>query len=74
MVHRLKSVARDEVVLPERTLRLLERNVTAFIQQRPRLRALGLPVKKGLLFYGPPGTGKTHTIHYLARAQPSSRS
>ena len=65
-VHRLKTVRRDEVVLPETTIRLLERNVTRFIEQRSRLRDMHLGIKKGLLFYGPPGTGKTHTIHYLA--------
>jgi hypothetical protein len=65
-VHRLSVVTRDEVILPEVTLALLERNVHGFINQRERLRALGLALKKGLLFYGPPGTGKTHTIHYLA--------
>ena len=67
-VHVLRDVSRDEVILPEGTVSLLERNVMGFCAQRERLRALGLPTKKGLLFYGPPGTGKTHTIHYLASA------
>jgi AAA+ superfamily predicted ATPase len=65
-VHKLRPVARHEVILPEKTLHLLERNIHGFIQHRPRLRDLGITAKKGLLFYGPPGTGKTHTIHYLA--------
>jgi hypothetical protein len=65
-VHRLAVVQRDEVILPERTLQLLERNVHNFIKHREGLRQLGLATKKGLLFYGPPGTGKTHTIRYLA--------
>ena len=65
-VHKLRSVRREDVILPEKTLALLERNVTQFIAQREKLRAMSLGVKKGLLFYGPPGTGKTHTIHYLA--------
>jgi len=65
-VHKLSAIARDEVILPEKTLQLLERNVYQFIQHRTRLRSLGLTAKKGLLFYGPPGTGKTHTIRYLA--------
>ncbi len=69
-VHRLRPVAREDVILPDATLRLLERNVFRFTAQREALRALGLPVKKGLLFYGPPGTGKTHTIRYLAAALP----
>jgi len=67
-VHRLASIGRDDVILPAPTLALLERNVFEFARRRDALSALGLPVKKGLLFYGPPGTGKTHTIRYLARA------
>jgi ATP-dependent 26S proteasome regulatory subunit len=62
----LSPVQRDQVILPERTLKLLERNVTQFIEQRDKLNLMRLGVKKGLLFYGPPGTGKTHTIRYLA--------
>lgn len=69
-VHKLAAVRRDEVVLPEKTLALLERNVHEFIQQRESLRRLKMQVKKGLLFYGPPGTGKTHTIRYLASQLP----
>jgi ATP-dependent Clp protease adapter protein ClpS len=65
-VHRLAPVAREDVILPAMALALLERNVLEFVGQRGRLRALGLPTKKGILLYGPPGTGKTHTIRYLA--------
>ena len=69
-VHKLRNTRREDVVLPEKTLELLERNVGEFIRQREALRKLGMPIKKGLLFYGPPGTGKTHTIHYLASQLP----
>jgi chromosomal replication initiation ATPase DnaA len=67
-VHRLRTVGRDEVILPRKTLELLERNLLGFVRRREQLARYGLPTKKGLLFYGPPGTGKTHTIHYLAAA------
>lgn len=69
-VHKLHSVTREDVILPTKTIDLLDRNVKEFIEFRPQLRALGMPGKKGLLFYGPPGTGKTHTIHYLANQLP----
>jgi ATP-dependent 26S proteasome regulatory subunit len=69
-VHKLRDVTRDQVILPEKTLQLLDRNIGGFIRQREQLRKLGLPIKKGILFYGPPGTGKTHTIHYLAKQLP----
>lgn len=67
-VHRLRKVAREDVILPEQTVTLLERNLIRFVEQREQLAKLGMPTKKGLLFYGPPGTGKTHTIHYLVGA------
>lgn len=67
-VHKLRTVEREQVILPESTLSLLERNIIQFVKQRPRLAQYRQATKKGLLFYGPPGTGKTHTIHYLARA------
>jgi len=69
-VHKLHNVQRDEVILPEKTMRLLDRNIGDFVRQREKLRKLGLPIKKGLLFYGAPGTGKTHTVHYLAGQLP----
>jgi ATP-dependent 26S proteasome regulatory subunit len=69
-VHRLLSVAREDVILPSQTVQLLERNVVRFVEQRQALAELGMPTKKGLLFYGPPGTGKTHTIHFLIGALP----
>lgn len=70
LVHRLRPVPRDTVVLPPHTLDLLDRNVVRFAAQRARLREAGLATRKGLLFHGPPGTGKTHTLHYLAAAVP----
>lgn len=70
LVHRLRTVSREQVILPHKTLDLLDRNVLHFVQQRQQLSRLKMQTKKGLLFYGPPGTGKTHTIHYLASALP----
>ena len=69
-VHRLHQVRREDVILPEKTLALLDRNVANFIAVREHIKGLQFSVKKGLLFYGPPGTGKTHTIHYLASQLP----
>lgn len=69
-VHRLPPVGRDEVILPEQTLRLLDRNVLSFVGTREHLRRLGQSTRKGILLYGPPGTGKTHTIRYLATHLP----
>jgi hypothetical protein len=70
-VHRLAKVNRDDVILPRRTLAMLDRNVAGFMMAREQLKALQFQARKGLLFYGPPGTGKTYTIHYLASQLPN---
>ena len=70
LVHRIPPVAREDIILPEKTLQLLERNIIQFAQHRASLKTLGQSGKKGLLFHGPPGTGKTHTVRYLATALP----
>lgn len=70
MVHRLPPVDRNAVILPERTLQLLNRNVMDLVENRAALRRLGQSTRKGILLYGPPGTGKTHTIRYLAANLP----
>jgi SpoVK/Ycf46/Vps4 family AAA+-type ATPase len=67
-VHRVSKVRKRDLVLPDKTVRLLKRNVVDFMKARRQLRAFGLSTKKGILLYGPPGTGKTHTIRWLARA------
>lgn len=65
-IHQLPHVERKDVVLPKKTLDLLDRNILNFAKLRGELQAAGQQSKKGLLFYGLPGTGKTHTIQYLA--------
>jgi ATP-dependent 26S proteasome regulatory subunit len=70
-VHRLAKVNREDVILPGKTLSMLDRNVAGFLSARDQLKALRFQARKGLLFYGPPGTGKTHTIHYLASQLPN---
>jgi ATP-dependent Clp protease adapter protein ClpS len=66
MVHKLPRIERHNVILPEATLKLLDRNVLNFVNSRAQLRQFGQSTRKGILLYGPPGTGKTHTIRYLA--------
>lgn len=70
MVHKLPPVERANVILPEAALKLLDRNVLNFVEDRAQLRLLGQSTRKGILLYGPPGTGKTHTIRYLASNLP----
>jgi hypothetical protein len=49
-VHRLAKVAREDVILPGKTLALLDRNVTGFMRAREQLKALQFQARKGLLF------------------------
>jgi AAA+ superfamily predicted ATPase/ATP-dependent Clp protease adapter protein ClpS len=65
-VHKIATVQREEIILPEKALVELDRTIIRFCSQRQQLRELGLQTKRGVMFHGPPGTGKTHTIRYLA--------
>jgi hypothetical protein len=68
--HPLPRVERAAIILPERTLAMLEHSTLGFDAQAERLRAMGRHIKRGLLFHGPPGTGKTLSIMYLASQMP----
>lgn len=61
----LAPTARADVVLPEQTLRRIERHALDVTSHRDALRAAGQHLKRGLLLYGPPGTGKTHTTRFV---------
>jgi ATP-dependent Clp protease adapter protein ClpS len=54
MVHKLPPVQREDVILPEATLKLLDRNVLNFVGSRAQLRRLGQSTRKGILLYGRP--------------------
>jgi hypothetical protein len=66
LVHSLPKVGRDEVILGEETMALLDRHVFEFNRHRAALKRLGQSTRKGILLYGPPGTGKTHVIRYIS--------
>ncbi len=63
----LAVTRRDDVVLPEPTLRRVERHTLDVVAHRDALRQAGQHLKRGLLLFGPPGTGKTHTTRYLVQ-------
>jgi ATP-dependent 26S proteasome regulatory subunit len=62
----MQTVVREDIILPQATIKDLDRTIIRFCANRDKLRKLGLQTKRGIMFYGPPGTGKTHTIRYLA--------
>ena len=67
-VEQTAPVRRADIVLPEATLALIERNTLGFAQRAEQLARLGLSARKGVLLYGPPGTGKTLIVRWLAGA------
>jgi histone H3/H4 len=64
-VERIAPVRREDIILPEQTLALVERNTLGFVHEAERLTQLGLSAKKGVLLHGPPGTGKTLIVRWL---------
>src|SRR6266542_5905669 len=67
-VENAAPVRRADIVLPDKTLALIERNTLGFAEQAEQLARLGLSARKGVLLYGPPGTGKTLIVRWLAGA------
>ena len=68
--HRRPALRRDDVVLPDEVLDLIERQVVGVAEHREKLRASGQHLKRGVLLHGPPGTGKTLTVRYLLSRLP----
>ena len=64
--HRLPSIARNDIVLPEGSLERVERHAITFSEHAAALVKAGRSLHRGILMYGPPGTGKTLTVMYLA--------
>lgn len=62
----LKAPTREQLVLPEQVIRLVERHTIGFARARERLRGMGRHLRRGLLLHGPPGTGKTLTATWVA--------
>jgi ATP-dependent 26S proteasome regulatory subunit len=69
--HDLPKVTRDEIILPDEVLKVVERNVIGLLAHAETLRKAGRSTRHGVLFHGSPGVGKTLVTKYLARACPA---
>src|SRR5262249_36420250 len=66
--HRLPSVRRENIILPQGLLERIERQTVRFSELSATLVAAGRHLKRGILLHGLPGTGKTLTAMYVAQA------
>lgn len=66
--HEIRLTRREDIILPDDLIRVVERNVLGMLQHAEAMRAAGRSLRRGLLFHGPPGTGKTMMVRYLVQA------
>jgi len=66
----IKPILDKDIILGEKHVRLLTRNILDLYNRKEILEANGIPAKRGVLLFGPPGTGKTFACRYLCSRLP----
>jgi hypothetical protein len=61
----LEPVRREDIVLPDGLLDMVELHTVEFARVLDTMREAGRHLRRGLLLHGPPGTGKTLSSAYL---------
>jgi ATPase family associated with various cellular activities (AAA) len=61
----VEPVSREQIVLPEGVLDIVELHTVEFARHAGTLRDAGWHLRRGVLLHGPPGTGKTLSTSYL---------
>lgn len=59
IIKRKRTYSWDDILLPEKTKRMVRTHVEDFLRHRLRLKEMGVKARRGLILAGPPGTGKT---------------
>ena len=59
IIKRKRAYSWDDILLPEKTKRMVRTHVEDFLRHRLRLKEMGVKARRGLILAGPPGTGKT---------------
>lgn len=67
----IARVSEDDLILPKSVRELIHGSIVSFYSHQDALRALGVEMKRGVLFNSPPGTGKTSVSLYLAGLLPN---
>jgi len=67
----IARVGENDLVLPKAVRELIRGSIVNFYTHQTALRALGVEMKRGVLFNSPPGTGKTSVSLYLAGLLPN---
>jgi len=67
----IKHVDERNLILPKDVKDLIRSAIVGFYDHADTLRAVGVEMKRGVLFHSPPGTGKTSISLYLAGLLPN---